>query len=60
MNAIGIGYFVKPGTIGSIGVLVELLQNMLSMSIITNNMKVKMFLPVHESGVTCLWCHLAA
>jgi hypothetical protein len=50
----------RSGIIGNIGVLPQLLENMLSISTIHANTNVQTFLLVQENGVDCLWCDLTA
>jgi hypothetical protein len=49
----------KSGTVGIVGILTHLLQNMFVMSLHTDAISNK-FLPVQRNGVNCLWCDLTA
>jgi hypothetical protein len=50
----------KSGTIGHIGVLPQLLQNMLNISAIYADTNSQTFSLFQENGVDCLWCDLTA
>jgi hypothetical protein len=47
-----------PGTIGSARALMQLLRNMLNISIIHTGANAQMFVPLYENSISSLWCVL--